>query len=133
MNQLEINSSTSIGNHLAGYFVNIGKIYATKISKSNIGIDEYINKIKQQQSSLFLSPTERHELKNLIAELPNKSSSGWDGMSNILIKEIGDLIVDPLVDIFNKSISEGLFPTIMKLVCFSPLHKAGRTDLDTKY
>ena len=133
VNQIEISSSTSIGNHLAGYFANIGKNYANKISSSNISIDEYIAKIRQHQSSLFLSPTDKHELKTLIGDLSSKSSSGWDGMSNILIKQLRDQIVDPLVDIFNKSITEGLFPTIKKLVCVSPLHKAGCTDLDTNY
>ena len=82
---------------------------------------------------MFLSPTDKHEFKTLIGDLPNKSSSGWDGMLNILIKQLCDQIVDPLVNIFNKSITEGLFPTIMKSVCVSPLHEAGRTDLDTNY
>ena len=123
VNQIEISSSTSIGNHLAGYFANIGKNYAKKISSSNISIDEYIAKIRQHQSSLFLSPTDKHELKTLIGDLSNKSSSGWDGMLNILIKQLRDQIVDPLVDIFNKSITEGLFPTIKKLACVSPFIK----------
>ena len=85
IDQIEISNSAAIGNHLAGYFANIGKNYANKISKSNISIDEYIAKIKQSQSSLFLSPTNACEIKALIAELPNKSSSGWDGTSNVVI------------------------------------------------
>ena len=133
VDQIVINNGAAIGNHLADYFTNIGRAYASKIPDSTIGIEDYINKIETQQSSLFLSPVDSYELHNLIKDLPNKSSSGWDGMSNILVKQIGKSIINPLVEIFNRSISEGMFPTIMKLACVSPLHKSGCTDIDTNY
>ena len=133
VDQIVINNGAAIGNHLGDYFANIGRAYASKIPDSTIGIEDYINKIETQQSSLFLSPVDSYELHNLIKDLPNKSSSGWDGMSIILVKQIGKSIVNPLVEIFNRSILEGMFPTIMKLACVSPLHKSGRTNIDTNY
>ena len=63
------------------------------------------------------------ELKKLLENLPYKSSSGWDDINNLLLKEIADPIIAPLVDLFNESISKGEFPERMKLAEVVPLHK----------
>ena len=70
-----------------------------------------------------MSPTSSSELKKLIDNLPNKSSSGWDNINNILLKEIAAPILVPFVDLFNESINKGEFPERMKLAEVMPLHK----------
>ena len=54
-------------------------------------------------------------------------SSGHDNVSNILLKSIKQLIIHPLVDIFNASLVEGIFPDIMKVAIVVPLHKGHST------
>ena len=133
IDKIEISNSKAIGNQLAHYFADIGKTYVNRIPKSDTCIDDYLTKIECNLTSLFLLPTSETEVKKLIDELSNKSSSGWDGMSNVLLKKISAPLVYPLTIAFNKSITEAVFPTIMKLACVTPLHKSGYTDLCTNY
>ena len=65
--------------------------------------------------------------------MANKSSAGWDGLSNRLLKQIKLSIVPALEIVFNKSLKEGVFPSLMKLACVSPLHKSGQTDIANNY
>ena len=80
-----------------------------------------------------MSPTSSSELKKLINNLPNKSSSGWENINNILLKEIAAPILVPLVDLFNESINKGEFPECMKLAEVVPLHKGKEMHLADNY
>lgn len=51
----------------------------------------------------------------MIRTLKSKSSSGYDGISNILLKAIAPEISSSLSVIFNKSFKEGVFPDAMKI------------------
>ena len=57
-------------------------------------------------------------------QLPMKTSSRHDNISNVLLKSIGVHLLTPLTRIFNDSISMGIFPDIMKLADVVPLYKA---------
>ena len=80
-----------------------------------------------------MSPTSSTELKKLIDNLPNKFSSGWDDINNLLLKEIEDPIIAPLVDLFNESINKGEFSECMKLAELLPLHKGKEMYLADNY
>ena len=71
--------------------------------------------------------------KKLIENLPNKTSSGFDNVSNILLKKLCATISTPLTDIFNLSISNGIFPKKMKLAETTPLYKGKETHYTTNY
>ena len=63
-------------------------------------------------------------MASLITALPNKISSGYDNVNNVLFKQIKLNIVKPLAIIINKSFSEGKFPHAMKLADVYPLFKS---------
>ena len=73
---------------------------------------------------MFLYPISRIEIQALIKDLPNKGSSGYDNISNLLLKSLSDQISNPLEKIFNKSLEEGLFPTNMKKADIVSLYKS---------
>ena len=75
----------------------------------------------------------RNELLKLFKELPNKSSHGHDNLDNILLKEISEGIVDPLVTLFNRSLNEGYFPNQMKIAEVVPLFKSKERDISSNY
>ena len=122
-----------ITNSLAKYFSNVGQMFSSKITKPNNPIDYYLNKIPRQQNSLFLSPTTPNEIMRLIEKLPNKRSSGHDGISNILLNELKVELSIILCDIFNESMQEGVFPEMMKLADVVPLYKSKTREEPTNY
>ena len=96
-------------------------------------MNHYLSKIRRNENCIFMSPTSQIKLKKLIQNLPNKSSSGWDDINNLLLKEIADSIIAPLVELFNKSISKGEIPECMKLAEVVPLHKGKEMYLVDNY
>ena len=56
--------------------------------------------------------------------LPNKRSSGHDGINNIILKEIGEYICIPMTYLFNESMTTGVFPDVMKIAEVAPLNKS---------
>ena len=54
-------------------------------------------------------------------------------MSNALLKDIKDVIVEQIVEIINNSLSTGCFPEGMKHTEIVPLFKAGPKNESTNY
>ena len=114
----------SITSAFCNHFSKVGRSYAEKISKSNRKIEDFIRNIEINNHSLFLTPISESELRSLINALPNKNSSGHDNINNVLLKQIKDSVVNPMTICVNKSLSEGLFPQVMKLADVCPLFKS---------
>ena len=68
-----------------------------------------------------------------MSKLPAKNSSGHDNISNLLLKEIIAPLSPTLVEVFNKSLSKGEFPTVMKLAEVVPLYKGKEHYIETNY
>uniref|UniRef100_A0A1B6HQM4 Reverse transcriptase domain-containing protein n=3 Tax=Proconiini TaxID=565685 RepID=A0A1B6HQM4_9HEMI len=70
-------------------------------------------------------PTSSSEVFNTIMSLKSTSSSGIDDVSSKLLKFcIGEVFL-PITDIINKSLSQGIFPSKLKISKVYPLHKQG--------
>ena len=82
---------------------------------------------------MFLHPTNKGEIRALINKLPNKHSSGFDDISNYLLKKICSEILTPLELIFNNSLTTGKFPIDMKKADVVPLYKNKSRDQMTNY
>ena len=108
---------------LSKFFANVGKEYADRIPKSGNSIKNYLNKIPENPLSVFMTPTSSKEVSTVIHGLNNKDSSGFDDISNRILKGITSGISVPLSVLTNRSIVEGIFPTEMKKADTVPLYK----------
>ena len=122
-----------ICNRFAKYFANVGEKFAAKIPAPTKSAHDYLKLLQNSQSSLFLNPTDVKEIITLVSQLPNKSSSGHNNISNILLKKLIHQIAPVLVEVFNKSMTMGEFPTVMKLAEVVPLYKSKESFLETNY
>ena len=68
-----------------------------------------------------------------MAALKAKSSSGYDKITNILLKDMIGVLLHPLEIIFNQSLSCGVFPDAMKLAEVVPLYKKGNSHFVENY
>ena len=71
-------------------------------------------------------PVYSSDITKIIQCLPNKHSSGPDGISYIMLKLSSPIIVGPLVRLFNISLQLGEVPEEWKDAVVIPLHKGGR-------
>ena len=122
-----------IAEEFARYFATIGKKYSTNMPSSKKTLTEYLGKIKSSGSSIFITPVTRIEVEKYIDHLKPKRSSGMDKIDNILIKELRDLISEPLSIIYSNSLTEGVFPDKMKISKVIPLHKNKSKDETNNY
>ena len=106
------------------FFSTIGSNYTKKIPASHTKIDDYLKVITRNDKNIFLNPTNGAEVTILISKLPNKKSSGYDNIDNILLKLIKDVVSEKLASFFNLSMSSGVFPEMMKLAEVVPLYKS---------
>ena len=122
-----------ISNSFAKYFAGMGKNFAEKVPKPSESISAYLKLLQSNKASLFLSPTCEEEVKWVVATLPAITSSGYDNISNVLLKEIIDPLAKVLVEIFNKSMATGEFTSPMKLAEIVPLYKNKEHYIDSFY
>ena len=133
VNGLKTYNPSRIANAFGTFYSNLGKDLASKILRSTNTIDHYLNKIPRNLNSLLMQPTTVSEIEKKIQQLPNKTSHGHDGISNKLLKDLSKSIAFLLCLIFNESITEGKFPSQMKMAEVIPLYKGKELDQVINY
>lgn len=74
-------------------------------------------------TSFFTLPVDEDELRKTIKGLKDKKSYGYDEISTSTIKYIADAILEPLLYLINLSLTDGKFPTRLKMANVKPIHK----------
>lgn len=118
-----------IGNIFNDFFSNIGRNIQNDIKKDN----NYIEKIKLNPHSLFLSPVRNNELVLHIGSLKNNSAPGEDKITTNLIKNIHNHILEPLKHIINLSFTYFTIPLDWKKSIVTPIYKTGSHDNVANY
>ena len=75
----------------------------------------------------------RCEIIDIINKLKPKSSSGVDDLSNKVIKNIQEIIAEPLTIIINQMLNTGIFPDSLKISKVLPLFKKDNDKLFSNY
>ena len=78
---------------------------------------------------IFTSET----VSKVIKDLDQSKAVGPDLIHNKLIVKAVDFIARPLATLFNRSITEGKFPSVWKTAHVTPIYKKGNRNLCTNY
>ena len=108
--------------------MNIGPNLAKTIPKTNKTFTDFLK--NNNPNTMFFIPTDVNEIKKIVEKINSKKSTGYDDISNDLLKHIIDEIVIPLEHIMNLSIVNGIVPDNMKIAKVVPIYKKGES-LDT--
>ena len=119
----KITDANLIANGFGSYFSNIGKTLAESIPKSIKSTDHYM-KTGQNKNSIYLNPTDSNEILKILGKCKNKKSTGDDGISMALLKQLCEDICVPIAKLVNMSLEQGVVPDAMKLAKVMPMHKA---------
>ena len=104
----------TITNTFNEFFSTVGKTYAERHIVTPTETSLNIGNIDNNPKTLFLHPCTTLEIEKIIKQLPNKSSSGHNNISNVLLKKLAGCLTHPLSIIFNQSMESGKFPEAMK-------------------
>ena len=83
-------------------------------------------------NSIYLSEVTSEEINNILKSLKN-GAAGYDELNACLLKHISPFITESLKYLSNLSLSEGVFPTELKLANVIPLYKADDAFLFNNY
>ena len=114
-------SNIDIAESLNILFVYIGSRLNDKIPKSKKTFSFYLSDANNK--SIFLKPCTTNEILLLINTMKASKASGPNGFSTILIIQFSGALIDPLVSIINMSLSEGIFPNLLKEARVCPTYK----------
>lgn len=125
--QNDPNNIQICANNFNDFFTSIGENLASKIGAPTNNFHSYLSDVNIQDT-FILHPVSHEEVITIIYSLPCKKSSGYDEITNDVLKHICNYIVDPLTHILNLSFSEGVFPDELKIAKVIPIYKSGSVD-----
>ena len=129
VNGVSITNPTMLSNEFNNHFATIGSKLASNISTSDI--DNYLRYLTNTDKQFQLCPTTIDKVFSLRNKLNKSKATGLDMISARLIRECADLIFIPICNIFNQSVSLGIFPDDWKCARVTPLFKVGdRNDVN---
>lgn len=128
----EVTDTQQIVNHFNNFFAHVGANQSTLTQANN---NEHYSTFMHpsQQNSIYLTPTTEQEIQTTTMKMKNKRSCGHDNISTQQLKLILPGILHPLHILFNRSISEGIFPQELKHAKIKPLYKKKEKDNMSNY
>ena len=121
-----------IANSFNRYFRNIGADLASNIqAPQNKSYKDYLKHPNKNEFD-FKNVTE-HEVGKIIDQLKPKTSTGFDGLSMKLIKEIKSIVIKPLTLLINQTLKAGIFPNKLKIAKIMPVFKSNDKSKLTNY
>ena len=111
-------------------FVNIGLALAKSLEKYKGSPTDYLT--NPQINSLFVSPVLPSEICNIVCSLKD-SYPGHDEIRMGPLRSVLPYIDRPLTYLCNLSISQGIFPDILKMANVIPLYKKDDAMLFNNY
>lgn len=123
-------------NNANNFFVNVGKNLADKISSqisqgadTNVRVSNNFSVLK----SFVMLETDSAEVETIIAGLRDDCAVGWDNIPNKILKQFKHILAPPLAYIFQRCLSDGVFPKCLKKAVVIPIYKSGDKNLITNY
>ena len=103
------------------YFINVAENLAEKIPKPTTKYQDYLN--NPNEHSIFLAEVVPHEIDEIIKSLGSNKSGDLYGITSNIVKLGGPVLTQILTILFNKSLSNGVFPSPLKNAKVVPIHK----------
>ena len=132
INNTHENNPKIIADEFNKFFNNIGPQLASNIQPpQNKTIHSYLG---QPLDKIFrFENITESEIVKIIDKLKPKTSTGHDGISVKLLKDIKNVIGKALTLIINQTINTGIFPDTLKIAKITPLHKSNDINCLNNY
>ena len=115
--------------HMADILNNFFSVFRKEIEDMTEVTMKFNGRDERSLRDIIITPDMvKLKISKLKQELQDKTP-GDDGITPKFLKEVVDEIAEPLTEIFNKSISEGVVPQDWKIAKVTPIFKKG-TKLD---
>ena len=86
----------------------------------------------KRDENFNFTAVDENDIRKIADKLDNKKSCGIDGISNIIMKSIINILIKPITIIINQMLETGVFPDKLKVAKVIPLFKKRDPTLLTK-
>ena len=132
INGEEISEPRRIADEFNEYFINLGPNLAEKINPSlDKCFKDYL--LNPADNEFNFKSVTVAEVKSAIDDLKPKSSSGFDRLSNNLLKHVKHEISPCLCLLINDAFQKGVFPDKLKCAKVTPIYKKDNKNLLENY
>ena len=127
----EITQPVRIAETFGEYFASVASDLDQTVSPvRNVAPSDYF--VNPAVSSFFVSPATRDEVANVINAFPTKG--GYIKWIPVYIyKRLSAFLSDRISEMFNASVTEGIFPSSLKLARIIPIFKSGNKNDISNY
>ena len=134
-NDKTLTNEQDIADSFNSFFANVGTQLSSSFEQSDSipSFETYLDCNTRSDPNFYFTPVDEDLVLTLITNLPNKTSSGIDNISNKLLKQIKHIIVQPLTLIINQSLTSGIYPDKFKISKITPLHKKDDRTVISNY
>ena len=116
-----ITNPYDIANTFNNYFASIAETTKKSIKYSHKHFSDYLS--NESISTLFLQPTDREEIVNIISSLNSNKASDPNSIPYIILFLLKNEISKQLADLFNLSFMTGVFSSVLKTAKVVPVFK----------
>ena len=118
----KITGNKNIADNFNLFFINIGQSLAENFEETN-EFEKYMP--KHNESVRSFSRVTKDDVHKIIKSLKLKGSTGFDCVSNKLVRSLRNELAYPLKIIINDSLQSGIVPSQLKVAKVLPLYKSG--------
>jgi hypothetical protein len=115
------------------YFVETVEKLTDQNSRTQATYNMMNLKINTCPQTVFIHPVLENEIEKVVKNLKGKCSSGFDNVTDSMVKKCIQFIKKPLADICNASFASRIFPDRLKIAKLKPLYKKGNTGEAQNY
>ena len=116
-----ITNPYDIANTFNDHFPFIAETTKRNIKYSHKHFSDYLS--NESSSTIFLQPTDKEEVANIISSLNSNKASGPNSIPYRILFLLKNEISNQLADLFNLSFNTGVFPSVLKTAKVIPIFK----------
>ena len=129
---INVTDPHEISNLANNYFTNIAKnILEKRQYNGNKHFKQYLN--SPNPHKFAFTPTSAHEVNEIINSIDTTKAVGPNSIPPKVLKLIAPIISNILANIFNESLTSGIFPKALKVSTINPIHKKDSKLLISNY
>jgi hypothetical protein len=129
----QIRGNKNIANAFNDFFIHVGYDLGNNINTNNDQFKQFCPENKRSINTIFLTPITHQEILKEIDKLNNNKAPGIDDIPNKLVKIAKQYITEPLVHIYNLSLTSATVPTALKESKLIPIYKKKEHYLPGNY
>ena len=116
-----ITNPYNVANTFNNYFASITETTKKSIKYTHKHFSDYLS--NESDSTIFLQPTDKKEITNIISSLDSSKTSGPNSTPYRILFLLKNDISKQLADLFNLSFLTGVFPSVLKTAKVVPVFK----------